>query len=195
MCVVALAWQVHPDWPLILIGNRDEFHARAAAPLAAWSDGSGIVAGRDLQAGGTWLGVHAPSGRAVVVTNVRGAMPDPTKESRGALVTDMLRVSGENDRRGVADAHAALATAYDLAERQLTDRRFAVGEAFTLADCAAAPALFYAGIVQPFSGTHPSLSAYFERLLERPSVQRTLAEAKPYFNMFPYKEAIPARFL
>ena len=94
MCVVALAHCVHPDWPLILIGNRDEFHARAAAPLAAWDDGSGIVAGRDLQAGGTWLGVHAPSGRAVVVTNVRGAMPDPAKESRGALVTDMLRGDG-----------------------------------------------------------------------------------------------------
>lgn len=94
MCVVALAWQVHPDWPLILIGNRDEFHARPAAPLAAWDDDSGIVAGRDLQAGGTWLGVHAPSGRVVVVTNVRGAMPDPAKESRGALVVDMLRGDG-----------------------------------------------------------------------------------------------------
>lgn len=94
MCVVALARQVHRDWPLILIGNRDEFHARAAAPLHEWDDGSGIVAGRDLQAGGTWLGVHRPSGRVVVVTNVRGAMPDPAKESRGALVTDLLRDDG-----------------------------------------------------------------------------------------------------
>lgn len=94
MCVVALAWQVHADWPLILIGNRDEFHARPSAALAAWDDGSGIVAGRDLQAGGTWLGTHGPSGRVVVVTNVRGAMPDPTKESRGALVVDMLRGDG-----------------------------------------------------------------------------------------------------
>ncbi|MCW5646458.1 MAG: NRDE family protein [Sphingopyxis sp.] len=94
MCVVALAHRVHPDWPLILIGNRDEFHARPAAPLGTWEDAGGIVAGRDLQAGGTWLGVHAPSGRAVVVTNVRGAMPDPAKESRGALVTDMLRGDG-----------------------------------------------------------------------------------------------------
>lgn len=94
MCVVALARHVHPDWPLILIGNRDEFHARPAAPLAAWADGSGIIAGRDLQAGGAWLGVHAPSGRVVVVTNVRGAMPDPEKESRGRLVVDMLRGDG-----------------------------------------------------------------------------------------------------
>ncbi|MGN7930745.1 NRDE family protein [Sphingopyxis sp. 22461] len=94
MCVVALAHKAHPDWPLILIGNRDELHARPAAPLAEWDDGSGIVAGRDLQAGGTWLGVHRPSGGAVVVTNVRGAMPDPAKESRGALVSDMLRGEG-----------------------------------------------------------------------------------------------------
>lgn len=94
MCVVAIAWRANPDWPLILVGNRDEFHARAAAPLAEWEDGSGIVAGRDLQAGGTWLGVHRPSGRAVVVTNVRGAMPDPAKESRGALVVDLLRGEG-----------------------------------------------------------------------------------------------------
>lgn len=94
MCVVALACRLHPEWPLILIGNRDEFHARPAAALAEWDDGSGIIAGRDLQAGGTWLGVHRPSGRAVVVTNVRGAAPDPTKESRGTLVVDMLRGDG-----------------------------------------------------------------------------------------------------
>lgn len=94
MCVVALAWQAHADWPLILIGNRDEFHTRPAAPLAAWDDGSGIVAGRDLLAGGTWLGVHPARGRIVVVTNVRGALPDPAKESRGALVVDLLGGDG-----------------------------------------------------------------------------------------------------
>lgn len=103
MCVVALAHRVHPDWPLILIGNRDEFHARPAASLHMWEDGSGIVAGRDLQAGGTWLGVHAPSGRAVVVTNVRGAMPDPAKDSRGALVTDLLRGQGRFADPAAAD--------------------------------------------------------------------------------------------
>ncbi|WEX76216.1 glutathione S-transferase family protein [Sinorhizobium numidicum] len=111
------------------------------------------------------------------------------------IVTDTLRASGENDRRGVTDAHAALATAYDLAERQLKDKRFAIGESLTIADCSTAPALFYAGIVLPFDGTHPHLAAYFERLLERPSFQRTLSEARPYFPLFPYKDAIPARFL
>ncbi len=94
MCVVALAWRVHEDWPIILVGNRDEFHARPASALQPWDDGSGIVAGRDLQAGGTWLGVQPAQRRITVVTNVRGALPDPAKDSRGALVVDMLRGEG-----------------------------------------------------------------------------------------------------
>ena len=70
MCVVAFAWNLHPRWRLLLGGNRDEFHARATAPLAHWGDGSGIIAGRDLEAGGTWLGVDG-RGRCALVTNVR----------------------------------------------------------------------------------------------------------------------------
>lgn len=125
MCVVALARHVHPDWPLILIGNRDEFHARAAAPIAAWTDGSGIVAGRDLQAGGTWLGVHGPSGRVVVVTNVRGAAPDPAKASRGALVVDLLRGQGRFADPAAADLdrfNAFNLFAVDGEARLLTNR-------------------------------------------------------------------------
>lgn len=125
MCVVALARHVHRDWPLILVGNRDEFHARPAAPLAEWDDGSGIVAGRDLQAGGTWLGVHRPSGRVVVVTNVRGAMPDPAMESRGALVVDMLRGDGRFADPAKADLdrfNAFNLFAVDGSARLLTNR-------------------------------------------------------------------------
>ncbi|HVJ15489.1 MAG TPA: glutathione binding-like protein, partial [Polyangiaceae bacterium] len=73
--------------------------------------------------------------------------------------------------------------------------RWAAGDSFTVADCAAAPALFYADIVEPFSTSHPHLAAYFERLLQRPAVARTLAEARPYFHMFPLRERIPPRFL
>lgn len=125
MCVVALAWRVHPDWPLILVGNRDEFHERPSAALAAWNDGSGIVAGRDLQAGGTWLGAHGPGGRVVVVTNVRGAMPDPAKESRGALVVDMLRGEGRFADPAAADLdrfNAFNLFAVDGEARLLTNR-------------------------------------------------------------------------
>jgi len=111
------------------------------------------------------------------------------------IVTDTLRAAGENDSRGVADARASLKTAYDMAERQLAGKTFAIGERFSIADCAAAPALFYAGIVEAFGAGHVNLSAYFERLVERPSFARVLAEARPYFDMFPYREAIPPRFL
>jgi uncharacterized protein with NRDE domain len=95
MCVAALAWRAHPRWRLVMIGNRDEFHARPTAPLARWPDGR-IIAGRDLQAGGTWLGV-AP-GRFALVTNYRvEGYPLPHLASRGALVTDWLRGNEPGD--------------------------------------------------------------------------------------------------
>jgi uncharacterized protein with NRDE domain len=95
MCVVALALDQHSDWPIILIGNRDEFHARDSAPLHHWEDGSGIIAGRDLVSNGTWLGVNPALGRLVVVTNVRSdAPPDPAKASRGTLVQNLLTGHG-----------------------------------------------------------------------------------------------------
>lgn len=90
MCVAALAFDAHPKWKLVAIGNRDEFHERPSAPLAEWDDGSGIVAGRDLQSGGTWLGA-SEAGQFALVTNLRGfGAPDPAKLSRGELVTDLL---------------------------------------------------------------------------------------------------------
>ena len=111
------------------------------------------------------------------------------------VVTDRLRADGEHDPRGVADARSTLGTAYDMIERRMSDRTWAVGESFTLADCAAAPALFYAAIVVPFPETHACLAAYAARLVDRPSVKRVIAEARPYFHLFPFKDAIPARFL
>ena len=86
MCVAAIAWDVHPDYMLIAIGNRDEFHDRPSAPLTRWDDGSGIVAGRDLQAGGTWMGV-SDSGRFALLTNFRDPENfEPGRPSRGQLV-------------------------------------------------------------------------------------------------------------
>ena len=84
MCLVALAWNVHPRWRLVAAGNRDELHARPTAALARWSDAP-ILAGRDLRAGGTWMGL-GPHGRMAVVTNVRnGRAPPYAGPSRGAL--------------------------------------------------------------------------------------------------------------
>lgn len=111
------------------------------------------------------------------------------------VVTDRIRPEGSSDPHGVAEAQATLATAYRMIDRQLAGKAWAVGDAFTMADCAAAPGLFYASMAAPFPAGHPDLAAYFERLLARPSVQRVIAEARPYFGHFPYREAIPARFL
>ena len=95
----------------------------------------------------------------------------------------------------IAEATAVLKIAYDMIERQMADKTWAVGKHFSIADCAAAPALFYASIVVPFAQSHRHLAAYFERLMARASVKRVIAEARPYFHLFPLKQAIPARFL
>jgi uncharacterized protein with NRDE domain len=90
MCVVAIAWQAHPKWRMLVAGNRDEYHARASAPMAVWDDVPGVIGGRDLVSGGSWMGV-SDSGRFAVVTNIRDTGgPDPAKRSRGALVSDWL---------------------------------------------------------------------------------------------------------
>lgn len=89
MCIAVVAYNAHPRWRLVLAANRDEYHARPAASLARWDDGSGIIAGRDLVSGGTWAGL-AP-GRLVLVTNYRvPGYPEPHRPSRGALVTALL---------------------------------------------------------------------------------------------------------
>lgn len=110
------------------------------------------------------------------------------------IVTDRIRPAGANDPHGVAEAHASLDLAYGMIEKQMQTNRWATGDAFTLADCAALPGLFFASIVHPFTPEQPNLAAYLERLLQRPSVKRALTEAQPYFDMFPYREAMPQRY-
>ncbi|MHB1057020.1 MAG: NRDE family protein [Rhodanobacter sp.] len=98
MCLIAFAWNAHPRWRLLLAGNRDEFHARPSAALARWDDAP-VIGGRDLEAGGTWLGV-TDGGRCCVVTNVRDPRDPQRGASRGLLATDYL--GGDAD----ATAHA-----------------------------------------------------------------------------------------
>jgi uncharacterized protein with NRDE domain len=88
MCLILLAWKLKQD-PLIVAANRDEFHARPAAPAAFWEDKPDILAGRDLEARGTWMGVSR-SGRFAAVTNYRGAREARAAETRGALVSRFL---------------------------------------------------------------------------------------------------------
>lgn len=90
MCLLVIGWKTHPRYRLVLAGNRDEFHDRAAAPLSWWQDDPRILGGRDLKAGGTWLGV-ARSGRFGVVTNYRDLQaPIEGAPSRGQLIPRFL---------------------------------------------------------------------------------------------------------
>jgi uncharacterized protein with NRDE domain len=90
MCLLVLAWRVHPRYRAIVAANRDEFHARAAAAAAPWPDAAGILAGRDLQGGGTWLGVGRDR-RFGIVTNYREHVrPRPRAPSRGGLIPAWL---------------------------------------------------------------------------------------------------------
>jgi glutathione S-transferase len=101
------------------------------------------------------------------------------------IVADRLRPEGKGDAFGVARARAQLREAYDVLERDLAGRTWAAGEAFTLADCAAAPALFYGDLIEPIGEARPTLTAYYRRLRERPSIARAIDEAKPFFQYYP----------
>ena len=103
----------------------------------------------------------------------------------GKVVTDRLRPAGRNDPHGVEEAKALLKTSLDMIEADMASKTWAMGEAFTMADCAAAPALFYANIVMPFAETHGTAAAYLGRLKARPSYARVLKEAEPYLAMMP----------
>jgi glutathione S-transferase len=101
------------------------------------------------------------------------------------IVGDRLRPSGKKDPHGVEEARARLRTSYRMIDDDMAAQTWAAGDAFSLADCAAAPALFYANEVMPFGETHKNVAAYFDRLKARPSYARVLKEAEPYFAMFP----------
>ena len=106
------------------------------------------------------------------------------------IVADRLRgTHGDLTRE-----RAALMTAYGMLERQLAGRTWVASPDFSLADCAACPALFYASTLLPFPTDYRHLQGYFERLTQRPSFQRVIDEARPYFSLYPFAEAIAQRF-
>jgi len=111
------------------------------------------------------------------------------------VIAQQLRPEAERDARTIAAAVAGLTIAYDMIESRLEGRRWAAGDSFSMADCAAAPALFYASIVSPFPPAHGTLGSSFERLMDREPVRRVIAEARPYFEYFPLMNSIPSRFL
>jgi glutathione S-transferase len=101
------------------------------------------------------------------------------------LVSDRIRTETERDAKGVADARKMLDVAYGWLEGQLTPQGWASGSTFSLADCSAAPALFYADWVHPIGDRFPGVLAYRGRVLARPSVARVVDEARPFRNFFP----------
>ncbi len=98
MCLIVFAWRAHPDYPLILAGNRDEFYTRRTRPAAWWGQAVSLLAGQDEEAGGTWFGITR-RGRVATLTNVRAATErNPHAPSRGALVLAALQTPERVDR-------------------------------------------------------------------------------------------------
>jgi uncharacterized protein with NRDE domain len=109
MCLILIAWRVHPQYPCVVAANRDEFHARPAAVAQWWNDKPRILAGRDLNAGGTWLGLTR-NGRLAALTNYRDSgRRVPDAPSRGGLVTAILDSSSSvaDDLAYLGDVGAA----------------------------------------------------------------------------------------
>ncbi|HVW70976.1 MAG TPA: NRDE family protein [Steroidobacteraceae bacterium] len=103
MCLLVLAWQAHPRYRLVVAANRDEFHERPTAPLARWPAPDEVLAGRDLRARGTWLGLDRRR-RFGVITNFRELQPRrPDAPSRGLLIPEFLRGRDERDHEGERD--------------------------------------------------------------------------------------------
>ncbi|MCC6204033.1 MAG: glutathione S-transferase family protein [Hyphomicrobiales bacterium] len=106
-------------------------------------------------------------------------------EQMQKIVLDRLRPEDQTDPTGVAQAREQIRSSYALLDREMADREWAAGEWFSMADCAAAPALFYANKVEGIGPEHDNVTRYLDRLKARPSFARVLAEAEPYFKFFP----------
>jgi glutathione S-transferase len=101
------------------------------------------------------------------------------------VVGDKLRPADRHDPLGVEQAREQMRTALRVADSEMATRRWAIGDQFSMADCAAAPPLFFTNLMMPLAAEFPHVSAYLDRLKKRPSYARALAEAQPYLAMFP----------
>ena len=151
-----------------------------------------------------YLAQHYPGKTALIPTDADDAREvrfrdrfydHYVSEPMQKVITDRLRPKAESDTLGVAQARDKLRTALDLIEREFErdagNRPWAAGAHFSMADCAAAPALFFADRVLPFGAAHRNAAAYLARLMQRPSFARVLREAQPYMHMVP-RETVDA---
>ncbi|RZF28871.1 glutathione S-transferase family protein [Paraburkholderia sp. UYCP14C] len=141
-----------------------------------------------------YLGLHYPGPVALLPTDPRAALDvrmmdrffdNYISTPQQKIVFDSLRPEAERDTRGVADARAMLDTSYAWLERRMAEREWAAGDSFSLADCGAAPFLFYADWTHPIAPAFAQVRAYRQRLLARPSFARAVDEARPYRPLFP----------
>lgn len=102
----------------------------------------------------------------------------------GKYATDRFRPEGKHDPHGVAEALSLVETAYGFIDKDVAKKTWAIGDDFTIGDCAAAPALFFANQLIPLKNKHKNVEAYLDRLRERPSVARVIEEAAPYLELF-----------
>ena len=140
------------------------------------------------------LGLHHPGPVSLLPTDARSALEVRSMDRffdnyistpQQKIVFDSLRPEAERDARGVADARAMLDTAYGWLDQAMSGREWAAGETFSLADCAAAPFLFYADWTHRIDPSFANVIAYRQRLLARPSFARAVDEARPYRPLFP----------
>ena len=101
------------------------------------------------------------------------------------IVGERLRAADKKDPHGLAEARTTADTALGMVEQQMAARHWAMGDAFTIADCSAAPPLFYLDKIAPLGSRYPNAAAYLDRLKQRPSYARVLQEAEPYMQFFP----------
>jgi glutathione S-transferase len=111
-----------------------------------------------------------------------------------ACTADLLRPQGERDAHSATQARAGLSSAYGFIDRRLEGRTWVAGETFSMADCAAAPALFYAVTYVPLPPQHAHLASYFDRLMDHPPVTRAIDQARPYFKYYPGRDGLSRRY-
>ena len=144
-----------------------------------------IIEYLDLHYPGPARLIPADPGAALEVRLLDRVFDNYVQTPMQKIVTDRLRAEADRDGFGATEARRMLDTAYAWLDQQLAGRRWAAGDAFSLADCAAAPALFYADWTHPIPASRANVTAYRQRLLARASFARAVDEARPYRSYFP----------
>jgi glutathione S-transferase len=140
-----------------------------------------------------YLDVHYPGRTRFIPEDVDAALEvrrwdrvfDHLNTTMSKIVTDNIRPEGQRDPYGVAEARRIVRGIYGVVETQLGARDFIVGDGFTLADCSAAPALWYGVRNAPLDGAFPRIAAYLDRLKARPSFARAVKDSAPLFHLYP----------